>query len=70
VQNLINAEGSIIVGPELQLGGTMVAKTNPTSMRDKIKMENPGKKILTPRDGQKLSSSSHNSGMNANAIKF
>jgi hypothetical protein len=39
-------------------------------MRDKIKMDNPGKKILTPRGGQKLSLSVHNSGMHTNANKL
>jgi hypothetical protein len=59
----------MIATPDLHLGGSSVAKTNPTSMRDKIKMDNPGKKILTPRGGQKLSSTAHISGMYSNASK-
>ena len=53
VQNMIiNAGGPMIVGPDLLIGGASVARTNPTSMRDKIKIDNPGAKILTPRTVQ------------------
>ena len=43
----------MIMGPADFMHSTqsLVAKTNPTSMRDKFKMENPGKKLLTPRGG-------------------
>lgn len=56
MQNMINSEGPMIMGPpdfvhHSTQNMVMVAKTNPTSMRDKFKMENPGKKILTPRGG-------------------
>lgn len=47
----------------------LIARTNPTSMRDKIKVDNPGKKILTPRSGQKQSQSAHTSNMNTNSTK-
>ena len=62
MQNLINSEGPMIIGPDMMMCGPSVAKTNPTSMRDKIKMDNPGKKILTPRGGQVVNTTTHTHG--------
>ena len=70
VQNLINSEGPMIIGPDVMLCGTSIAKTNPASMRDKIKMDNPGKKLLTPRGGQIISTSAHTAGASHNSSKI
>lgn len=54
MQNMINSDGPMILGPPdfmQHSSQNLVPKTNPTSMRDKFKMERPGKKILTPRGG-------------------